>query len=446
MRIARGVDEARNTVLRRAALESTELPPAVREDIRRVFGAEMGAEEVVERILREVWEEGDAAVVRYNRRIDGVEGDLAKLTLQVSRREIEAAYEQVDAGLVEALRLAAERVRGYHEEQLRHAMRSFLDGGLGQAVRPVQRVGIYAPGTSVVYPSTLLMTAIPARVAGVAEVFAATPTFRDGTVAPVKLVAADIAGVDRVYRAGGAQAIGAFTYGTESIPKVDKICWPGNIFVTLAKKKVFGYVGIDGMFGPSETLIIADDSADPALVAADLLAAAEHDALATAVLVATSEALAGAVSAELQAQLKLLERRAVAAASLEARGGIVVVDELDEAVELADEFAPEHLCLHVADPERLAGRVRNAGCVFLGGGSAESFGDYAAGPSHVLPTGGSARFASPLGVGDFLKATGVVRLDAASLLKLGKAAAAIARAEGLTGHARAIERRLKGET
>ena len=441
MRIAHGVDEARNTVLRRAALEPSELPPSIRQEIRRVFGAELSVEAVVDRILADVWAEGDAALLRYNREIDGSPGNIP---LEVSATEMEAAYEKVEARVVEALRFAAKGIREFHRRQRQHSLRSFHEGGLGQVVRPLARVGIYVPGTVAVYPSTVLMAAIPAKVAGVREVIMATPPLADGAVSPLKLVAAHIAGVERVFRAGGVQAIAAMAHGTQSVPRVDKICGPGNVFVAAAKKRVYGLVGIDGIFGPSETVVVADGKADPFLVAADLLAAAEHDELATAILITTSEEVASVVLAQLQRLLDEIERPQRARAALEARGGIAVVDSLEEAIELADEFAPEHLCLQAKGAPGLAERVRNAGCVFLGSLSVESIGDYTAGPSHVMPTGGSARFASPLGVHDFLKVTSVVELDAKAVARLGPPAAAIARAEGFKGHARAIEGRLQG--
>jgi histidinol dehydrogenase len=287
------------------------------------------------------------------------------------------------------------------------------------------------------------MTALPAKAAGVDEVLIASPAGAAGRVSPVKLVAADIAGVDGVFRMSGAQAIAAFAYGTESVPKVDKVCGPGSIFVTLAKREVFGAVGIDALYGPSETIVVADDSADAALCAADLLAQAEHDELATPILLTTSRGVAERVGAEVERQLATLEREAVARAAFDARGGAVVVDSLDEALLLANEFAPEHLCLLVHDAPRWAGKARHAGGVFVGETAPESLGDYSAGPSHVMPTMGSARFASPLGVQDFLKATSVVAVDGTALRALGPAAARIARAEGFTAHARSIELRLQ---
>ena len=445
MRIISGAQEARSTLLRRSPLDDRELPPAAQDLIRRVFGAELGASEVVDRILRDVRENGDVAVRRYNEEIDGVTTDAAKTSLEVSRDEIRQARSQVDASLVEALTIAADRIRAFHEKQLAHSLKSFQDGPVGQIVRPLDRAGFYVPGTAAIYPSTVLMSVIPARVAGVTEVIMSTPVAPDGTVAPLKLVAAEIAGVDRVFRAGGVQGIAAMAYGTETVPRVDKICGPGNIFVTLAKKKLFGEVGIDGIFGPSETLVVADAHADAALVAADLLAGAEHDELATAILLTDSVDLAEAVSKAVDEGLSTLDRSAIARESLEARGGIILSDSIAESIHLANEFAPEHLCLHLATAAPAMQHVRNAGCVFVGEHSVESIGDYTAGPSHVMPTGGSAAYASPLGVQDFLKVMSVVRLDQKTVDKIGPPAAAIARAEGLTGHARAVESRLRPE-
>ncbi|HZP26721.1 MAG TPA: histidinol dehydrogenase [Dehalococcoidia bacterium] len=439
MRVVYGAAAARDAILNRPHL-AEHVPPAVREHIRRVFGEDLSVEEVVDRILGDVRSHGDGAVREYNREIDG-QADTG-VPLEVPRDEIEAAYEKVDATLVEALRAAAERIRAYHERQLEHGLRPFQDGELGQLVRPLQRAGIYVPGTQVAYPSTVLMIALPARVAGVREVVMATPVAPDGNVAAAKLVAADIAGVDHVYRVGGVQAIAALAYGTASIPRVDKICGPGNIFVATAKRRVYGDVGIDGVFGPSETLIIADDSAEPALVAADLIAGAEHDELATAILITTSAALAASVQGELANQMARIPRGEVARTALAGQGAIAVVESLETAAEIANAFGPEHLLLHVRQPQELLPSVSYAGCVFLGAYSVESIGDYTAGPSHVLPTSSSARFSSPLGVWDFLKVTNIVSLDGAAAERLGPPAIAIARAEGLQGHAAAIERRL----
>ena len=443
MRIVEGAEEARDTLLKRVPLQQPELPQAVRETIRRVFGAELSADEVVDRILRDVRSDGDAAIRRYNEALDGVSAP--DVPLEVSADEIKAAYNEVENGLVEALRFAAGRIHAFHELQLQHAATSFLSDGVGQAVRPIARAGLYVPGNQVIYPSTLLMIAIPARVAGVAELIVATPARPDGCVAPLKLVAADIAGVDRVFRAGGVQGIGALAYGTQSVTAVDKICGPGNIFVTIAKKKLFGEVGIDGIFGPSETLVIADKDADPSLVAADLLAGAEHDELATAVLITDSRDLAEQVAEIVDRKIASLGRAEVARTSLDARGGAVVTSSLREALDLASDFAAEHACLHLREAARYTDRIRNAGCIFAGASSVESIGDYTAGPSHVMPTGGSARFSSPIGVHDFLKVTSTVDLTAAIARDIGPAGAQIARAEGLGGHARAIEARISNE-
>lgn len=438
MRIVVGADEGRRTILRRRPPGETPLPPEVWRRTREAVGDVENVEAAVRHIIRDVREHGDAAVLRYTKAFDGASYD----SLRVGADEIKAAYDAVDPEVLDALRIAAESIRAFHEEQRRHVMQSFQRGGVGVQVTPLQRVGLYVPGTAVVYPSSVLMSALPAKAAGVPEVLIASPAGADGRVSPLKLVAADIAGVDAVFRMSGAQAIAALAYGTESVPKVDKVCGPGNLFVTLAKREVFGDTGIDALYGPSETIVIADETADPALCAADLLAQAEHDELATPVLLTTSRDMAERVGAEVERQLRLLEREAVARAAFEARGGAVVVDSLDEALALANEFAPEHMCLLMRDAARWAKKVRNAGGVFVGELSPESLGDYTAGPSHIMPTMGTARFASPLGVQDFLKATSVVAVDEATLRALGPAAARIARAEGFTAHARSIELRL----
>jgi histidinol dehydrogenase len=440
VKIVIGAEEGRRTLLRRRPVGQEDLPAAVWERTREAVGSDVKTiEEAVRRILADVREQGDAAVLRYCQAFDGAAYD----TLRVGSDEIRAAYDHVDPAVVDALRFAAERITAFHREQRKHAAQGFEQGGIGVQVTAIARVGINAPGTAVVYPSSVLMTALPAKAAGVDEVLIASPADKNGCVPPIKLVAADIAGVDAVYRMSGAQGIAAFAYGTESVPAVDKVCGPGSIFVTLAKREVFGAVGIDALYGPSETIVVADETADPALCAADLLAQAEHDELATPLLITTSKDIAQRVGEEVERQLALLERQAVARAAFDARGGAVVVDSIDEALALANEFAPEHLCLLVRDAKALAARVRNAGGVFAGEASPESLGDYSAGPSHVMPTLGTARFASPLGVHDFLKSTSVVAVDEATLRAIGPASALIARAEGLTAHARSIELRLE---
>jgi histidinol dehydrogenase len=439
MRIVHGADQGRRTLLARQPLGHTELPPRIREHNAKLFGEDLPVEEQVRRILADVRKDGDAALARYTKAFTGADYS----TFEVTRIEIEDAYERVDAQVVRALEHAKQRVADYHERQLEHSSRSFSHQGIGMVVRPLQRIGLYAPTSpGAVYPSSVLMTAIPAKVAGVQQVVMMSPAGDDGVMSPVKLVAADIAGVDRVFKAGGAEAIAALAYGTESVPRVDKIVGPGSLFVTVAKREVFGDVGIDGVYGPTETVVVADDTADAAVVAADLLAQAEHDELATSILITTSASLAEAVSAEIDQQLRDLERAPIAGASINGRGGAVVVDTVEAAVALASEFAPEHLCLIVRNAAEVAKTVTNAGGVFIGDESPEVLGDYAAGPSHVMPTGGAARFASPLGVQDFLKITSVIDIDSAQLNHAGKSAAIIARAEGLTAHARSMEMRL----
>ena len=441
MKIVVGADEGRKTLLRRQPLGEETLPAKIWNKTREAVGDVATTEEAVRAILRDVRADGDKAVLKYCEAFDG--GTYS--TLRVGQDEIRAAVACGEEEAVVWWRFAACRNRSFHEEQVKQLFRSFMIDGIGVNLSALHRVGINAPGTAVVHPSSVLMTVIPAKAAGVEDVLIASPADADGNVAPIKLVAADLAGADGVYRMSGAQAVGAFAYGTESVPKVDKVCGPGNVFVTLAKRAVFGEVGIDALYGPSETIVVADASANPVLCAADLLGQAEHDELATPILITTSQQLAEDVSAEVERQLKLLEREQVARAAFDARGGAIVVRSIEEAIALADEFAPEHLCLLVEDAQTWAGKVRNAGGVFAGEMSPETLGDYTAGPSHAMPTMGTARFASPLGVSDFLKGTSIVAVDEATFQKIGPAAARIARAEGFTAHARSIELRL-GDT
>jgi histidinol dehydrogenase len=388
----------------------------------------------VRQIIDEVRNRGDAALFNYTEKFDSV-----KLSsLEVSKKQIASAYREVDKGLVSALKLAAKRISAYHQKQ----KRGLAKAGTGQLIRPLERIGVYAPGGTASYPSTVLMTTIPARVAGVKETILVTPPKPDGGVPSATLVAADIAQVDRIFSAGGAQAIAALAFGTESIPKVDKICGPGNIYVTLAKKLLYGVVGLDGLAGPSEVLIIADETANPSYCAADLLAQAEHTS-GSAVLVTTSRDLADRVIQEVEKQLKDLSQPAAAAESLEKRGVVAVVADVDEAIELANLYAPEHLCLMMKDADAYIERVANAGCIVIGDKATVVLGDYVLGPSHVLPTGATARFSSPLTILDFIKLSSLANVDEASLRQLGKAAATIARAEGLEAHARAVEKRLE---
>jgi histidinol dehydrogenase len=400
-----------------------------------MFGDER--EQAVRQIIDEVRQRGDAALFDYTKKLDGVE--LA--SLEVSKKQIANAYREVNSELISALKLAARRISSFHLKQKRLVWRIAAPGSV--QLRALERVGVYAPGGIASYPSTVLMTAIPARIAGVKEVILATPPKADGAIPAATLVAADIAQVDRIFSVGGAQAIAALAFGTESIPRVDKVCGPGNIYVTLAKKLLYGVVGIDGLYGPSEVLIIADETADPKYCAADLLAQAEHDPLTSAILITNSRRLAKGVEQELERQLKDLNRQAIAAESLQKQGLIVVVANVAEAIELANLYAPEHLYLMVKGADSYVEKIANAGCISIGENSTVVLSDYVFGPSHVLPTGATARFSSPLNILDFIKLINLVKIDEANLVKLGKAAITIARAEGLESHARAVERRLK---
>ena len=434
MRIVRGLDNARCLLCDGRGLDLEDVPQAVRDGIRRVFGAPLTPLQVVERIVRDVRREGDDAVRRLARDLDGAAPD----EFEVPQTAIVDARRQAPPNVIDALETAAERIRAFHEAALNKGWMDYA-AGYGQIVNAVERAGAYIPGGTALYPSTVLMTAIPARVAGVREVVMCTPTKGGGLPHPTVLAAAAIAGVDRVFTIGGAQAIAAMAYGTETIPRVDTICGPGNIFVTLAKKLVYGDVGIDGLYGPTETVVVADDTSNPTLCAVDLLAQAEHDALARPVMITDSERLAAAVVSEVQARLERLDRGAIARASVEEQGCIVVVNSIDEAVELANRFAPEHLCLMTRDPWAHLGSVRNAGAVFIGEFSHEVLGDYVAGPSHVMPTAGTARFNSGLGVHSFVKISPVVALSGATSAQISGAASALGRAEGLTAHAEAAE-------
>src|SRR5579859_4564668 len=424
------------------AVDNAALPASVRAGIRETFGQDLSAEEVVQRVLHEVRTRGDAAVRRFTRAFDRVE----VAEFRVGEAEIDAAVRRTGAPVVSALETAAQRIRAFHERGRRN---SWLDysptgGALGQLIRPLDRVAVYAPGGRAPYPSSVLMAAVPARVAGVGEVvLASPPSGPNGDVSDVLLAAAHVAGVDAVYRVGGAQAIAGLAFGTETLPRVDKIVGPGNLFVVLAKRMVFGQVGIEALPGPTECLVVADDSANPGWVAADLLAQAEHDPLACSLLITPDAALADAVDCEIARQVQSLPRRAIVEESLLNRGGIVETADLAEAVELANAFAGEHLCLAVRDPWAWLGKVRHAGGVFLGELNAEAIGDYTSGPSHIMPTGGTARFSSPVNVDDFVKIISVFGLGPEDLRQAGPPAVILARAEGLEAHARAIECRLE---
>lgn len=432
--ICTDVDEARRTVLNRAAAASTH-PAELLERIAALFGAALTPAAAVARVLQDVSRDGDAAAAAWSKRLDGVAAD----PLAVPAAQLAAAASQLPAALNAALQLAAQRIRAFHENQQPHSWSSVALGGqLGQRVVALRRVGIYVPGGSAPLASSLLMAALPARVAGVEEIVVCTPPAPAGqSVAGAILAAAQLAGVQHVYQLGGAQAIAAMAYGTQSIPRVDKIVGPGGLFVTLAKQQLYGTVGLDGLAGPTETIVVADAAANPEWVAADMLAQAEHDVLATAILLTDSAALATQVQAALQRRMQALPRKQVIAQALAQRGGIVVTPDVATAVALADGFAPEHLCLCVANAGAWAARVRNAGGIFIGERSFEVLGDYVAGPSHIMPTGGSARFASPCNVMDFVRIMSIIELDAQTAASLAPAAALLAQAEQLDAHAAA---------
>lgn len=437
LNLVHGLAAATDVLTRIDPLDLDSLPESVAERTRQVFGPEVTPEQSVVTMLRDVRREGDAAIRRYAQLLDSV--DLTEF--RVADAELAQARAAISPELDSALQLAARRIADFHQSTLpRHWVD--LAQGLGEMVRPLERVGLYAPGGTAAYPSTVLMTAIPARVAGVKEIILTTPRRGAEPLNPAVMAAAQIAGVDAVYQIGGVPAIAAMAYGTQSIAKVDKICGPGNIFVAYAKKLVQGQVDIDGIFGPTETIVIADDTAHADFCAADLIAQAEHDPLSTAILVTNSPRLVDRVEVELERRLSTLERGDLARSALERQGRIVLVDTLDEAVELANRIAPEHLCMMVADPWAWAGQVKNAGGLFLGEFSPEVMGDYIAGPSHVMPTGGTARFNSALSVHHFMRTMPVVGLSPETFRDLGAAAVHIAHAEGLTGHAAAIATRL----
>ena len=432
--ICTDVAEARRTVLNRAAAGSA-YPAELLQRIAELFGAALTPAAAVARVLQDVSRDGDDAAAAWSKRLDGVAAD----PLAVPTAELVAAASRLPAALNTALQLAAQRIRTFHENQQPRSWSSAALGGqLGQRVVALRRVGIYVPGGSAPLASSLLMAALPARVAGVEEIVVCTPPSPAGQgVADAILAAAQLAGVQHVFQLGGAQAIAAMAYGTQSIARVDKIVGPGGLFVTLAKQQLYGTVGLDGLAGPTETIVVADAAANPEWVAADMLAQAEHDVLATAILLTDSAALAAQVQAALQRRMQVLPRKEVIAQSLAQRGGIVVTPDVATAVALANEFAPEHLCLCVANASVWAARVRNAGGIFIGERSFEVLGDYVAGPSHIMPTGGSARFASPCNVLDFVRIMSIIELDAQTAASLAPAAALLAQAEQLDAHAAA---------
>ena len=399
-------------------------------------------DEVVRKILLDLKEKGDTALLEYTKRFDRY--DLSVEQLRVTPDEIRLAYSSVTEQEIAALKEAAERIRRFHERQRQESWRYDEDGiSLGQMVRPLAKVGIYVPGGKASYPSSVLMNAIPAKVAGVDRVIMCSP-FPDGETRPHVLVAADIAGVTEIYKVGGAQAVAAMAFGTATLPRVDKIVGPGNIFVALAKRQVFGIVDIDMIAGPSEILIVADHSANPAYVAADLLSQAEHDEEAVPILVTPEEALAREVMVELEKQKKSLSRQRIIEVSLGKECRLLVTESLEAAIDLANRLAPEHLELALEDPEYWVEKIQNAGAVFLGHFTPEAVGDYLAGPNHVLPTSGTARFSSPLGVYDFVKRTSVISYSQAALEKCGKNLNLLAEMEDLGAHANSVAMRIEG--
>jgi histidinol dehydrogenase len=402
--------------------------------------------EAVQKIIQDVAEGGDAALLKYTAEFDRM--TLTSSELRVTEEEIQAAYAQVDEEFLTALRLAADNIRSFHEKQKRTSWIDTAPDGtiLGQIMRPIRRVGLYVPGGTAAYPSTVLMNVIPAKVAGVSEIVMVTPPATAGRagINPIILVAAAEAGVTEIYRVGGAQAIAALAYGTETIPAVDKICGPGNIYVALAKRYVYGSVDIDSIAGPTDIVVLADEAADPQYVAADLLSQAEHDVMSSAILVTDSQALAEAVSAEVDRQLTELPRREIAAAAI-AKSAILIAGSLAEGIRTVNRIAPEHLEVIVREPISVLPHIENAGAIFLGPYSTEPVGDYFAGPNHVLPTNGTARFSSPLNIDDFVKKSSIIQYSKEALLRDAGHIMKLARAEGFEGHARAVEIRVRKE-
>ncbi len=400
-------------------------------------------EAVVAEIIADVKEKGDQALFSYTEKFDQCRIDASNI--KVTKEEIREAYEKVDAGLVEVMRKSAENIRAFHAKQLHNSWIDTKNDGslLGQKITPIGISGVYVPGGKAAYPSSVLMNVIPAKVAGVERVIMTTPPDRDGKVYAGTLVAADIAGVDEIYKAGGAQAIAAMAFGTESIPKVDKITGPGNIFVALAKKACFGYVSIDSIAGPSEILVIADESANPRYVAADLLSQAEHDELASAILITTSEKLAKEVDREAGRFTESLSRKEIIQKSLDNYGYLLVADTMEEAIEAANEIASEHVEILTENPYEIMPKIKNAGALFLGEYSSEPLGDYFAGPNHILPTNGTAKFFSPLNVDDFMKKTSIIAYSKEALEAVHKDIELFAKSEGLTAHANSIKVRFE---
>ena len=430
---------AQKTILKRVPLDDFKVSPWLLESIQDLFGAPLTPEEAVRKVLGEIRSKGDAALRKWVQKIDGLEMS----NFRVLEEEMAKASGKITETERKALQVSAGRIRRFFSEQPLSSW-TYKDGNgtLGMLVRPIERVGIYVPGGTASLASSVLMSVIPAQVAGVKEIVLVVPPLKGtGEIAPIILAAAEILGIKEVYMLGGAQAIGALAYGTESIRSVDKIFGPGNIFVTLAKRQVYGVVGIDGLAGPTETMVIADDTANPTWVAADLLAQAEHDILASAILLTSSMRLAKAVQEAVTKQLASLPRQEIIQKSLSANSGIILTESLDESITLANMYAPEHLCLSLMDPMSVVEKITAAGGIFVGDYSCEVLGDYVAGPSHVMPTSGTARFASALNVLDFVHLVNLAALDEKTAIGLCDSAAMIARSEGLEAHARAADAR-----
>jgi histidinol dehydrogenase len=429
------VEEAQETILERKTLNRNAYSPVTIEATEKLFGSGVRPPQAVETILESVDQEGDQAVRKWSRILDDYDGE----EISIPEARLEQAWVAMPPRLKQAMQTAVDRIQTFHEKQtVQSWISDDMGGQLGQRITPIERVGVYVPGGTAPLPSSLLMSVIPAQVAGVQQIFVATPPEPDPSI----LAAAYICKVDAVYQMGGAQSIAALAFGTETVQKVDKIVGAGNLFVTLAKQQLFGIVGIEGLAGPTETMVIADRTAKPEWVAADLLAQAEHDVLASAILLTPDLDFANAVRKEVLVQLNNLSRKEIITASLEHAGGIVVTDSLNQAAELANDYAAEHLCLSVENPKGLMENINNAGGFFLGDHSFEVLGDYVAGPSHIMPTGGTARFASPLNVLDFVKISSMIGLDTATAKALSGIAADLADLEGLTAHASAARSRV----
>lgn len=423
---------------KRISLLDYKLPKDMQNKNKEIFKKNLSPYQLVSKIIADVSKNGDQSIKDYCNILDGSILD----SLIVTEAEFDQAFKKVNQSDIDAIKFMATRIKNYHEIQLKHGDRDFFQNGFGIKVVPIDTVGVYMTGSMTALPSSIIHTATPAAVAGVNSIYGITPTDSSGTVNPYKLIAARFAGIEKVYKASGAQAIAAFTFGTESIPQVDKIAGPGNIFVAMAKQQVNGIVGIDALYGPTETLVIADESADPEICTADILHAAEHDALAIPILVTNSKDLAKSVTKLIQDKLKIFERSDVIELSLK-NGGIVITETIDEAVDLSNIFAPEHLCISTNNAESLIPKIKNAGGIFVGEGTPEVIGDYTGGISHVMPTGGGARFSSPLTIYDFQKIISIANIHEQDLTKLGPYASQIAKMEGLDAHANSIDVRLE---